>query len=693
MRPNYRPPRRSLRVSASLLLAVVFPVLSGEFCEFTVRRETNAAPSAVGSVRIWPFGVPETATLGVHTAAGRPVGHELLWRAPGEPWCVRFDASAGGDFVLRLTNGVAPAAPAWRPRAGLVLETRALAAGPVETLQQVEALWQLGGAPLGRSEVAQIFLGLHPHGPTSRFMSRFEGWLLAPRDGRYLFATLSDDASFLLVDDQPVAVWGGLHPVTEGLNGQYQGALELRAGPHRIVYHNVQDDSAFTVVAAWRPPGRKNLEVIPATNFAAVARYHIVRVAGAAGQQEAAFAWEVERQARVDDLAWMELRCRALAPEAATNRLYRWRFDDGGSAEGTAVRHLFTGMGLRAVTLEVLRDGAPLGSLEQRVAVHPLWAERTEFDEGVYTQMCATLRGRDWSRLPPADLAGAVLLAERIKDHALVADLAVVCRRRRAELQGPAATALYRLGFHYQEAAVKAYGQVGEVWRELLAAKTAPAPLQARTRLHLAGFLLHSGGDAAEAGRLLATLDEAALDDVDRRLARIYRADAEAVTGATDVARARYREVGEATSVAAPDYAVLRLARLERARQSLAQGYNETVEALLRELEWETPLSRMDYDTGMLLIAVHRARGEAPFALAACRRLLRVAPVAPRRADLLRVTAEVCAEQRLEAERQQVLTRLFAEFPYSEAAALARSRFGAPAGTAEGRRLSTGGGG
>ena len=52
------------------------------------------------------------------------------------------------------------------------------------------------------------------------------------------------------------------------------------------------------------------------------------------------------------DLNWYRLS--AHAPGGATNAVYRWRFDDGRTAEGQQVTQLFFRSGLRKVQLEVL---------------------------------------------------------------------------------------------------------------------------------------------------------------------------------------------------------------------------------------------------------------------------------------------------------------------------------------------------
>ncbi|MDE1012579.1 MAG: hypothetical protein OSB38_43705, partial [Paraburkholderia fungorum] len=64
------------------------------------------------------------------------------------------------------------------------------------------------------------------------------------------------------------------------------------------------------------------------------------------------------------DLNWV--RFSAHAPGGSTNAVYRWRFDDGRSAEGKQVMKLFLRSGMRKVQLEVL--DAPGGKVIARAA-------------------------------------------------------------------------------------------------------------------------------------------------------------------------------------------------------------------------------------------------------------------------------------------------------------------------------------
>jgi Tfp pilus assembly protein PilF len=225
------------------------------------------------------------------------------------------------------------------------------------------------------------------------------------------------------------------------------------------------------------------------------------------------------------------------------------------------------------------------------------------------------------------------------------------------------------------------YDRVPVAWRAVLADPAAAAELRARTAVHLAGFLVHSGTDVP-GGRHL--LEEQAPDErlsaVDRRLKTIFRADALVLQGQREAAVDCYCQAGNAVANNDTDYEVRRRGRIENARDYLRRKEYDAAEEVVRGLEWERPLERLELETGMLMAEVHRGRGEQLLALGVCRRLLAAAPAGPRRSDLLLVTAQLCRELKRDSDCRALLAQLWKDHPYSEAAALAKDRFPERAG-------------
>lgn len=645
-------------------------------CTFLIRRSGGGAATVpVGVVSVWPFGVtPERAGIEV-AGPGGAVGSRVLWARAGEPMTVLFDASDGAEtYTVQVSAAGRAAATDWVPHAGVLLETRARPDGPVNTLAHVQALWQRAGTIFGRSLVPEIHDGIHRHGPTADFISRYTGWFQAPKDGRYGFATISDDASFLLVDGRNVAEWPDWHGVDGGRRAQHSGTIELRRGLHAIEYWNAVRGSDFMVSAAWQPPGASFFVTMPVGAFAPVATFVVAGVRGS--QATAAFSWDVQRHAQVSECLLVGLRFRALG--AAGGAACHWHFDDGTEAVGADMDHVFSRTGLRRVNLTVQAPGQSAETVAQMVSVHPNWAQIAECPEPVYADLRGEILKLPLGRLAPADLAEDVRLAERADDWTFMAPLAEAVYGRLAEFHGPLAFVPHRIGFYAQRPSVMQYARVPQVWGAVMADTTAAPDLRARTAVHLAGFLIHSTTDPAGGLKIMeASAPDDRLSADERRLKLIFRADALVMTGQREAALACYRQAGTAVSRGDTDYEVRRRGRIETARDELRRHEFDAAEAMVRGLEWEWPLERLDLESGLLMVEIYRGRGENLMALGVCRRLLAAAPADPRRSDLLLTTARVYRDLKRDHEFRATLAQLLKEHPYSEAAALAKDAFAA----------------
>lgn len=100
-----------------------------------------------------------------------------------------------------------------------------------------------------------------PHFDRSSFSAVWSGTIVLPRTGRYVFATDSDDGSWVDLDGTPVVVNGGVHT-----KRRVEAVLTLPAGPHAIEVRYVQLDKASLLRLYWTPAGRKGgLEYVPPT--------------------------------------------------------------------------------------------------------------------------------------------------------------------------------------------------------------------------------------------------------------------------------------------------------------------------------------------------------------------------------------------------------------------------------------------
>lgn len=661
-------------MACSVALAASW-LAAGPSVGFILER-SDKTTAKVGWVRLFPPS-PVTGTSNIEVidaVSNLRVGADVLWQRPGEPVLVRFDASAGAArYLARLETSGRVYGPVWRPQAGLVLETRTRLEGGAEKLAEVRDLWRRA-VTQGRGFVPNIHLGINPYGASGDVICRLDGWLRIAQDGRYDFATLSKDASFLLIDGRLVAEWPGWHGIEGGLQGQHSGGLNLKTGDHRIEYLNVANGDGLCFSAAWRPPGAAAFAPLAQSVFVPAAEFCVSGVTGDTAVVAATFSWanEVYVLAEPDSLL-VGTRFRVLNP--ANNFTYHWLFDDGTEAEGLNVRHVFTCEALRTVELVVSCEGRKIGALRQTVAIQRHWAQGAEFPEMVLDDLVKLLRETTPDRLQPDDLTRAILFASHVKKRDLLGALAAGVMPRMHTFSGAKACALYQLGFYFQQPDVSRYGDVRLVWEAVVNDTQADVKLRALAGLHLAGFLIHTGIDPIRALKLLdMAVDDAAMSEAERRLKCIFQADGLVLTGHREAAVAAYRRAGVTVANGDTVYEVRRRVRLENARDFLRRREYDATEQVVRDLEWECPLERLELESGLIMIGVYRGRSEGLLALTACQRLLLAAPSDPRRPELLLAMADVLRAIGRTAECAETLKKLYSEHPYSEAAAQARDR-------------------
>ena len=641
-----------------------------------IEREGEPAGGGAGRVTLWPAdGGDAPAGWAVRDAAsGAPVAHRAVWHRPGDPVLLCFDTSSGSARYAVDALDVPGATNAWLPRAGLTVETRRLPGdASAETWDEALALWERAGEAAGRAFAEQVFGGLPPHEPAADFLVRFQGWLRIGQAGEYALATVSDDASFLSLDGRRVAAWPGQHGPEEGVFGQRHGVVTLEKGVYRFDYLNVQFGAGYRVVAAWRRPGEKSFEVIPASAFVSADPFAVRSVASPAPVAPLV-AWEHEGYAVAGPTVLYDVRL--WLPGAAKGDDVRWTFDDGLSALGAEVRHVFVGGRTAEVAAEVWRDGKRAGRIARPVRLLRNPGQREESPEPRLRALLDAAAHPQALRVRAAAELHPLFLAADAVNHPGLAAAADALFERRSACAGPLAEGLYALGFYYQRPGLRDHGRVETVWSAVIGDARAPEALRAQAGLHLAGFLIHSGRDIARGLRLLDTAaDDAALSAADRRLKQIFTGDGRVALGDRAGALAALREAGRAVADDDIHYEVRRRVRLEAAHHYLAKKEFAAAERAIRELEWEWPLERLNLETGLLMMEIYRSRGELDFALAAGRRLLVGAPADPARSDLLLALADVQRALKREEAFRETLRHLRRDYPYSEAVARAADRY------------------
>ena len=617
----------------------------------------QGAVGAVGIVRLYPSDAqPITQVRVVADGTQTPLNARVLWSAAGQPTDVLFDASAGTPITI--TTGVVGSA-AWDPPDGLILETRLRAEGDISTWGGFQQVWKDSSPVQGRSVVPHVFDGLNRHGPHDDFCSLYSGWLRVDQAGDYVIATVSDDGSWLFIDDRAVCEWPGWHGPDEGLRGKFSATVPLTAGRHRFRYGHVQGTGGTIAEAAWKPPGADRFQVIPPEAFGLVNRYRVDRVA----TEAEAFSWALEGHSRIDEEVLVTLRLRTVA-----NQSVRWRItaaDAAGDeivAEGPDVR----------VPLSPGRWRVQGGAVVRTVLITPVWAQIDDWDDTRWAAQRAELVNRR-ETLPLSLLTSGMRMAKVLDDGELTTRLgeSLVSRlaAKRIHVSPGSGDDLGWIAQRLQASDVRRYDAAAAVFAAAIAAPgIAPATVD-HLRLHWAGLTIHVFGDGAAGEKTLKSIDRTRLDDGERRLLALYTSDARLAQGDVAGCRQLLAAIPDLVDPADTGYALRRRARLELAHDLLKRGEWDAAEGPLREIEWETPRERLGTETGALLIHVWLGRGELHSALTRCRFLSLAAPKDQRLSDVLLLQVKVQLAGGDRAGARTTITRLKTDFPYSEAAA------------------------
>ncbi|MCX8036010.1 MAG: tetratricopeptide repeat protein [Candidatus Sumerlaeia bacterium] len=234
-------------------------------------RRSSYAP-LVGYAMFRDFGYlkPDASDLRVANEQGKPVPFRIKFYHP-RLYCVVAFQPEDTNWTGYLYYGN-PAATkpdtAWEPRSGLFLTTyRRADGGSANWAQMQETVARSLSNPDGGDYRRAIFDGYNPFGSSEHFVSIYDGYFYASRTGSYRFSTVSDEASFVFIDEKLVAEWPGTHGVGGGQHGEHGGTIDLAAGPHRVQYYHLQTTGQTAAELAWTRPGEKAPRVLAPEDY------------------------------------------------------------------------------------------------------------------------------------------------------------------------------------------------------------------------------------------------------------------------------------------------------------------------------------------------------------------------------------------------------------------------------------------
>ncbi len=398
-------------------------------------------PAAARATFCLPGRDPTALIPLVYDLSGKQVGCRILWAHPEEPMSIVFDTTGGEKryLVYLVDHAKKPSRLDWAPEAGLILETRYMDGydPQVETLEGFLNLWDGTDFIAGKSvpyiarrhnRVQSIHHGFLPFrsmaGNTPNYretpqgaplaLSRYTGFFYIPQTQEYDFYFMAWPGGYLLIDNEVVAElpyeearkrYEGVRQWGKGTT-QKRFSLKLERGLRRLDFLQYGSAGRFYASLAWGMPGAAHVFGTRYLVWEPLAEATAGTVAHRSDALSASFNWRYAGQwlgqAPTDDVVLYSFN-GTLFPER-DDAVFRWRFDDGHTAEGKEVQHHFFAPGTRKVELEVLDEpgGKVIARAAGRVHVHVNWSHPAAGDPAELASPIAE-RGEEFTSVAPIE--------------------------------------------------------------------------------------------------------------------------------------------------------------------------------------------------------------------------------------------------------------------------------------------------
>jgi len=316
----------------------------------------------------------------------QPVPTRVMQLGPGD-FCRLAFQTVGGERQYAILYGgeaINQPLPEWTFDEGLLMETRAYVDCDLNRLESVQRAFE--SAPvIGRAYVDAVrhagnpmLLGDRPH------FTLYSGTLFIDRAGTYGFYTSSQDASFLLIDGEPIVAAPGRHGPQTRVRPALRRDMKLARGPHRFEYLHAAAGARSVTLAAWvadTDDPRARPVPIPAAVFGGtrVSRLAAGPIVTPDGRSvpdfELIVAGDVPLPNNAVPLIAVRLRNESPAALLDSGRC-EWQFGDGQQSNAVNPQHVYLRPGVYPVTLSIECDGQR-HAITHRVQVdRPNTAER-----------------------------------------------------------------------------------------------------------------------------------------------------------------------------------------------------------------------------------------------------------------------------------------------------------------------------
>ncbi|MCR4317227.1 MAG: tetratricopeptide repeat protein [Planctomycetes bacterium] len=347
-----------------------------------------------------------------------------VWTEPGDmcELIIKNENAQGNVYVYYGNPGVRDDPPALEDHTGLMLEIseRPANQGHPNNLREMRSMIQRARQSVyGRTMRNLVWDGYNPLGPSEYFISNFVGTLEIKEAGTYKFATLSDDASFVLIDDELVCEWPGGHGPQPSVNPNreqngwfvYSGSVELSAGVHKFEYLHEEAQGGQVMACYWSKPGESGFVTLPGEAFTQLRRLSRLKIEERGKPVCPTFTYV--RRSEVDlgaDRKCLEIEFIDYTDGEVPVISKSYDFGDGVTGPGSPrpVRHVYLSYEKYNVTLRVRDEAGNEYSVTRNLRCDILFHQGD--DERRIEKYIDIVEGYDFSRLSRASLETALVL-------------------------------------------------------------------------------------------------------------------------------------------------------------------------------------------------------------------------------------------------------------------------------------------
>ena len=596
-----------------------WPVSSAP-ARFKFQLDDGSKPALLATVNLF-LPDPRWASMPIRifSDTGVPVTSDVLWTAPGEPTTVLFSTVPDAKYYCAYVGSNWPLLPLENTRAGVLLESREGDGKPIDNLSQMSQAWNQSSKVLGRAMVPGIWEGENRFRVDVNLLEHLQGWFDVANPEHLDLAIISNDSTFVLIDGKEVAAWPGHHDFNWAQVPPHQGGVDLQPGVHLLEYYNAYCDTGadrrfpLCCLAVKGGPFADWTGLRPDVEFfRPIAHAHVVYYEGRSDAVPALAAqappFTLERvtlgQCVIDphiaDIGLISVQLTAYPLKGTMT----WTFDDGSTATGEQVTHLFLRPGMRVIQLSA-KDGAhDLGTVRETINVHPDWTMLTALPE-LTPAYRAEIMGRDPATLSVSDLAGCVAVGEGYQDTELLLKLLPqVCAKIKAISDADlpyvtdAAVFLANDWTHSTEAIQLLHVLVDRCTQDNSSPQL--TTLANRTRLTLARLTLTNSDRTDEVRSLVDAIDARTLTGSDSRQLAMLRADLALATSDVLGAKKQYENLTGAPSGPDARSSVRRTGQIGAARAFLERKDFAAAEQSLHEVAGAAPIEKMSRPIGSL---------------------------------------------------------------------------------------------